>query len=251
MLLTIDIGNSNITCGIFDTQSLQKEWRIVTQKHQTQEWFIEKISDEISEATISSVIIGSVVPELDSIFESISHKLFGVSPLIVSTKNKSNIPNLSQKDTKLGADRLADCVAGVDHYPGNKIIVDVGTATKFEVLSDNNEYLGGAISPGIGISFDALLQKASKLNDIFLSHPKKVVGSFDTKEHLDSGFVYGIASLIDGMVQRIKTEQSWKNPTVILTGGFTDLVSPHLQTNISVNKTLTLEGLRILWEMNQ
>lgn len=249
MLLALDIGNSNIVVGLFNTDELIQTFRIETKKHETENHYQQQLSS-LPESHISDVVIGSVVPELDSIFTSIFERQM-IRPLFVSTQLRSNIPNLSEKSTALGADRLADCVTAIEKYEGNRIVVDVGTATKFEVISENNEYKGGAISPGVGVSFDALLQSASKLSKITLSPPKKVVGGFSTEEHLDSGYIYGFASMIDGMIHKINAEMKWEKSTVILTGGFTDTLSPFIKTKVEINKNLTLEGLRILWQMNR
>ena len=200
--------------------------------------------------TIDAVCIGSVVPELDGTFRTLSQTLFNTVPLFVSTRLTTGIANLSETESGLGADRLSDIVAALTLYSGNRIVIDLGTASKFEAISAKDEYVGGAIGPGVGTSFDALIANASKLGDMQLKAPQKVVGGFTTEEHLNSGFIHGFASMIDGMSQRIRNELSWTEPTIILTGGFTDLISPFLYEKIIINKKLVLEGLRILWERN-
>lgn len=252
MLLTIDIGNSNIVFGIFEEDTLRfDEIRIETQKKKSQEHYQIYFAQIQKRAQISSVAISSVVPELDEIFTTCIKQQFNISPLFVSTNLKTNIQNLSQTPSQLGADRLCDIVYAVHSTQGNRIVVDLGTATKFEVLSKENKYLGGAISPGVGNSFNALLSHASKISNISLSKPYKIVGGFNTKEHLDSGFIYGFASLVDGMIDKIIADQKWTDITVYITGGFSEIITPFLTHSVLRNKTLTLEGLRILWELNK
>jgi type III pantothenate kinase len=250
MLLAIDIGNSNIVFGLFDKDRLVDSFRIETEKDKREEYYRQKISDK-QVSTVDGVVIGSVVPELDNIFTSVIAELFHTKPLFISTELDTGIINLTRTPSELGADRLADAVAAIALYQGNRIIVDLGTASKFEAVSEKNEYLGGAIGPGVGSSFSSLIKAASKLSEVKLSPPKKVVGGFVTEEHLNSGFVYGFAGMVDGMIFRMKEELGWDSPAIILTGGFTDLISPHLQTKVVINKNLTLEGLRILWGRNK
>lgn len=250
MLLAIDIGNSNIVFGVFDKSKLINHWRIETAKDKSEDFYRQKLSEK-NIARVDNVIIGSVVPELDTIFDHISSHLFKTKPQFVSTMLDTGITNLTNTPSELGADRLADIVAAISLYPGPRIVVDLGTASKFEAISEKNEYLGGAIGPGIGVSFTSLIHAASKLHDMKLSSPKKVVGGFTTEEHLNSGFVNGFAGLIDGMVLRIQEELHWDNPHIVMTGGFTELVSQHLKTKATIHKNLTIEGLRTLWERNQ
>lgn len=248
MLLTIDIGNSNIVFGIFDGTTLKESWRIKTEKDKDAIFYRENLSKK--HGVIHQVIIGSVVPELDSTFAKLSEELCHTKPLFASTELTTGIKNLTNLKSDLGADLLSDIVATIHLYPGNSIVIDLGTASKFLAVTKDGAYKGGAIAPGIGSSFQSLLSHASKLGAIELGQPKKVVGSLTTAEHLNSGFVYGFASMIDGMIERIKQELDWDNPTIIITGGFTDLATPHLHTKVIVNKDLTLEGLQILFSTN-
>lgn len=250
MLLAIDIGNSHIVCGLFDGDNLKETWRIPTEKNQSEEFYRQKLSEK-NLTTIDGVVIGSVVPELDEIFSHISESLFQTKPLFVSTNLNTGITNLSKTDTELGADLLADIAAAIALYPENRLVIDLGTASKFLAIDDTNTYVGGAISPGIGTSFSSLLENASKLHDLRLSQTDNVVGGLTTTEHLNSGFIFGFVSLVEGMIVRMTDELQWDNPTIILTGGFTDLIAPHLRITVVFNKQLTLEGLRFLWERNK
>lgn len=249
MLLAIDIGNSNIVFGLFDGKDLKDSWRIVTEKDKAEAFYQPLLSEKNISA--SDVIIGSVVPELDGVFEKLCNETFHTKPLFATTELTTGIKNLTNEKSDLGADRLSDIVATIHLYHGNRIVIDLGTASKFDAISEKDEYLGGAIGPGIGNSLSSLIKGASKLSAIKLSSPKKVVGGFATEEHLNSGFIYGFAGLVDGMIFRMKEELGWDNPAIILTGGFTDMIAPHLQTKVTINKNLTLQGMQVLWEKNK
>lgn len=252
MLLTIDIGNSNIVFGVFEkTGLLGNEIRIKTEKKKPTSHYLPFVKNISTKYKITDVAISSVVPELDETLSDITKKTWNTTPFFASSKLQTTIPNLTKKESHLGADRLCNIVYAIHKSTGNRIVVDLGTATKFEVVSIKNEYLGGAIAPGVGDSFTSLLSHASKLPDLTLSTPKKVVGGFDTKEHLDSGFVFGFASMIDGMIEKIVEEQQLEDVIIFITGGFSELISPHITHSVTLNKTLTLEGLNILWSKNQ
>jgi type III pantothenate kinase len=249
MLLAIDIGNSNIVFGIFEGKNLKESWRIRTIKENDKEYYREQLADKTN--LITQVVIGSVVPELDDVFDSVSRDVFATKPLFISTELTTGIKNLTNEKSELGADLLADIAAAINLYSNDKIVIDLGTASKFLAISKSDEYVGGAIGPGIGSSFESLIKGASKLGDLKLSQPEKVVATFTTEEHLNSGFVYGFSGMTDGMVVRMIDELAWSNPTIILTGGFSDMIAPHLHTKVIVNKNLTLYGLQMLWEENQ
>lgn len=254
MLLAIDIGNTNIKLGFFKQKNLSGEIRIPTQKNISENILKKTLSSKLSNETkenVTAVIIGSVVPELDKIMTSAITELFSVKPLLVKVNIKTNIDDFSCKTNELGADRLCDVVAAIEKYSGNRIIIDLGTATKFEIVSAKNEYLGGAIGPGVGSSFQALLANASKIPDLKLSEPKKVIADWSTQEHLNSGFIYGFASLVDGMTERIVEEEKWTAYNLIITGGYAETVSRHIKHKHVIDKHLILDGLRIIWELNR
>ena len=253
MILAIDIGNSNIVIGLFDKQALVSQYRVQTEKQKNEIHYAKTFSELIDKdltKRIHGVIVGSVVPEIDDVIYKVINKQLKLAPLFASSELKTNIKNLTQKPSELGADRLADTVAAIELSRENKIVVDLGTATKFEVISADDNYLGGAIAPGIGSSFTSLISNASMLSDIKLSRPKKTVGGWSTKEHLDSGFILGFAGLVDGMTERIMEEKKWKNANVIVTGGYSDLITKHIRYPHVTNKNLILEGLYLLWKLN-
>lgn len=251
MLLAIDIGNSNIVLGIFNKDKLIDQFRLETDKQASTDRYKELIQNKINGQQITDIVVGSVVPELDDVVNKAVSEAFSCQPLIVSTKLDTGIPNLATDFQGLGADRLANIVAAHDKHPGNSIVIDLGTATKFEAVSEKGEYLGGAIGPGIGTSYKALISSASKLEKTKLENPEKVVAGCSTNEHLNSGYIFGFASLVEGMIERIKKELKWHNPTVICTGGFTELITPHVKNITVTNQHLTLDGLKILWEKNK
>lgn len=252
MLLTIDIGNSNIVLGVFDGDNLLETWRIETNKSGDVGHYVTQLTDALGEnlKQINSVMIGSVVPELDKTFRDISKELFNKEPIFADTTLDTGLKDLSCTPSELGADRLADIVAATILYPGKSIVIDLGTAIKFEAVSEDKEYLGGAISPGIGVSFKALIKGASKLEDFELRNPTTSLGT-DTAGQLNSGFVLGFASMISGMIAKMKRELEWEECNIIGTGGFIELIAPNVPELTEVNKQLTLEGLRLLWERNE
>jgi type III pantothenate kinase len=251
MLLTIDIGNSNIVLGAFKNDKLVETQRIETNKNGNVGFFTNQLTKNLGvpPKQIQSVMIGSVVPELDEIFTKTCKALFAHKPLFADTTLDTGLKDLSCKPSELGADRLADIVAATTLYPGRSIVVDMGTAIKFEAISDEKEYLGGAISPGIGISFRALIRNASKLENLKLSNPTTSLGT-DTASQLNSGFILGFSSLISGMIAKMRKELKWESCTVIGTGGFIELIAPYVPEFTKISKQLTLDGLRLLWERN-
>lgn len=254
MLLTIDIGNTNITIGFFTGKILSEEIRIPTQKNISGEKLKNILRAKLSKKTkrgLDAAIIGSVVPELDRKMDLAIRSLTSIKPQFVNINTKTNIYDFSCKTNELGADRLCDVVAAIEKYSGNKIVVDLGTATKFEVVSKKKEYLGGAIGPGVGGSFKALLANASKIPDLKISKPNRVVAGWSTQEHLNSGFVYGFAGLVDGMAERIANEKNWVEYKLIMTGGYAEIISKHLQHKHVLDKHLILDGLRVIWELNK
>lgn len=247
MLLTIDIGNSNIVCGLFQAETLIEQFRITTEKDQTEAYFREKLL-HIQNQPIDGIIIGSVVPQLDTLFTKVLTDLFAITPLFASTQMVTGIDDFSEVVTPLGADLLVNIVAAREIYPGNSIIVDLGTASKFQAVS-GRKYLGGAIAPGIGTSFDALFTNASLLTRFPLQSPVKVLGD-STEDYINSGYIFGFAGLVDGMVTRIQEELTWESAKVIGTGGYMGMIVPYVKSPIMHYPHLTLYGLRLLWEKN-
>ncbi|MBU3947520.1 MAG: type III pantothenate kinase [Proteobacteria bacterium] len=250
MLLVIDVGNTNIVMGIYDGAKLVRDWRIRTERNTTEDEFNVLAmglfaTGNINPADIKKTIISSVVPPIVMILDSFCRKYLGHAPHWVDARSYPGIKVLSGNPSEVGADRIVNAVGAYEKYKTSLIIIDFGTATTFDVVSEKGEYLGGAISPGIMIAAEALFQKASKLPrvEIFVP-PDKVIGT-DTVSSMKSGIIFGYAGLIDGMVARMKAEMD-TNPKVIATGGLARLMFNVATSIEAVEPDLTLEGLRII-----
>lgn len=253
MLLVMDVGNTNIMLGVYDGETLKKWWRISTNKEQTDDEYGVIVRNLFQQSgleaqSISAIVISSVVPPLRFPLEKMSEKYFQVTPLIVGPGIRTGLNILMDNPREVGADRVVNAVAGIELYGGPLIIVDFGTATTFCAISEKNEYLGGAIAPGIGISTEALFQKAAKLPRVEFVKPRRVIGK-DTVTSMQSGIYYGFVGQVDGIVRRMIREFGRK-PFVVATGGLAGLISRESETIEEVNYFLTLEGLRIIQGRN-
>ncbi len=253
MLLTIDIGNTQIACGIFDETKLVGEWRYPTDGSMQVDTCEAELSRKLLSAgvkpeQITGCVISCVVPSLSDIFKYASVKLLTVEPLFVSIKMRTGISVKYEKPEELGADRIANAAAVHHLYPGDAIIVDFGTATTFCVLSGEGDYVGGVIAPGVGISKEALTKRAALLPEVELRAPAKVIGK-NTVESMQIGLVYGFTELVDGIVKRLKREFN-PDARVIAAGGWAGLISPLSQTITITDPSLTLKGLQIIYQMN-
>ena len=254
MLLVIDVGNSNIVMGIYQEATLLYSWRLFADRNQTADEYEIKMlalfgNAEISIRDITDVIISSVVPPLMQAMERMIDKCFGVSPVIVEPGVKTGLQILYDNPREVGADRIVNAVAGYEIYGGPLIIIDFGTATTFCVIDAEGRWIGGAISPGIGISAEALFQRASRLPRIELVKPRQVIGR-NTVSGMQSGIIYGYVALVDGMVSRINQETGVKH-RVIATGGMAEIIAEESETIEAVDANLTLEGLRLIYSRNR
>jgi type III pantothenate kinase len=257
-LLAVDVGNTNVSLGIFDYAAgeaeLAHQWRLSTHREQTSDELAITLRALFAQEgrrveEISDVIIGSVVPPLLPIWERVSDKLFSSSPLIVGPGVRTGMPVRYENPREVGADRIVNSVAAYEMYGGPIIAVDFGTATTFDCISEAGEYLGGVITPGIHISMDALFDRTSKLHRVEIARPKSVIGK-TTTDALQSGLLYGYAGLVDSMVERIRSELG-DEARVIATGGLARLIASESASIERVEPFLTLEGLRILFEKNR
>ncbi|MDI6808519.1 MAG: type III pantothenate kinase [Candidatus Eisenbacteria bacterium] len=254
MLLAIDVGNTNIVIGVFDGEKLTKEWRLSTSPQRTADEDALTITNlldgcGIDVKSIKGVVISSVVPSLTPGFEEMARTFLNVSPVTISSGLKLGIKILYLDPSSVGADRIANAVAAMECYGKPAVIVDLGTATTFDVVSEDGSYAGGVIAPGMGTSAEELFRRGARLARVELRAPAKVIGR-TTEESLQSGIVHGTASQIDGLVEKI-TKEMGLSPKVILTGGNAPIVSPLLKTPHTLDVSLTLAGLRILHERNR
>ena len=266
MLLALDVGNTNTVLGLYrlsaesaapgadEQRELVAHWRVTTHRTQTSDeygvLFVNLFNMHgMSVDQVSHIIISSVVPPIDSTLRRVCEQYFHIEPLFVEPGIKTGMPMLIDNPTELGADRLADCIAAYERYGGPCIVVDFGTATKFEVISAKGEYLGGAIAPGLGLSADALFSRAAKLARVDIKRPPKVIGT-NTVTHLQSGLYYGYIGLVDGLLERIFAELGTQ-PRVVATGGLARQVAEDSRYISQIDEMLTLDGLRILFERNR
>jgi len=252
MLLAIDIGNTHTVLGIYDGKKLKGYFRVASNHALTVDEcgiLVKQLFKEYNK--IKGVIICSVVPPLTPVYEEMSQKFIEVDPITVDSDLPLGIKVLYDDPKAVGADRIANAVAAYEIYGGPAIVVDLGTATTFDVISEKGEYLGGAIAPGIETSSLNLFQRASQLFKVSLKKPKKAIGT-NTEESLRSGIIFGAVGQVDEIVKRIKGELrnrrlSKKEPKVIATGGLANLVANESKTIDEVNPALTLEGLKRIY----
>ncbi len=254
MLLTLDIGNSNVTIGIFDGEEIRATWRIATDVLRLPDEYAVTIlgllrTQEIAIESVTQAVMASVVPDLAPVFEQLCKRYFHVDPLVVNTGTRTGVRIVYDNPREVGADRIVDVVAALELYgPPPLIIVDFGTATVFDAVSAEGDYLGGAIAPGIGISSEALFERAAKLYRVELERPKTAIGK-NTVAAIQSGTLYGYVGLIEGMVARFQKELGGK-ARVIATGGWAKRLANETTVFDVVDENLTLTGLRLIHEMN-
>jgi len=255
MLFCIDIGNTNIVLGVAKQEKILQHWRVRTEKDATADElgiFINNLfrSSDIEMGDITDIIISCVVPPLLNTMDELANRYFNVRPMVVGPGLKTGMPIKYDNPKEVGADRIVNAVAAYEKYHTGLVIVDFGTATTFDCVSDEGAYIGGAIAPGVTISSEALFQKASKLPRVeIFARPKNVITK-DTISGMNAGIIYGYAGLVDGIVKRMKKEMGEKT-TVVATGGLASLIFKESETIEHVEEFLTLEGLIILFKRNQ
>ena len=258
MLLALDVGNTNTKLGLYrlDGQlpELAAHWRLTTHRAQTVDeygaLFINLFQMKaIDPSHVTHIIISSVVPPVESTLRQMCEMYFHIEPLFVEPGIKTGMPVVVDNPTELGADRLADSIAAYERYGGPCIVVDFGTATKFEVISERGEYLGGAIAPGLGLSAEALFSRAARLSRVDIKRPAKVIGT-NTTGHLQSGLYYGYIGLVDGILDRMIAELG-SRPRVVASGIMAHLIAADSRYISEIDDMLTLDGLRILFERNR
>jgi type III pantothenate kinase len=263
MLLALDVGNTNTVLGLYrlegEKPELAAHWRITTHRTQTVDeygvFFVNLFEMHgMAPKQVTHIIIASVVPPVESTLRQVCEAYFHVEPMFVEPGIKTGMPMLIDNPTELGADRLADSIAAFERLGGPCIVVDFGTATKFEVISARGEYMGGAIAPGLGLSAEALFNRAARLSRVDIKRPTKVIGT-NTVGHLQSGLYFGYIGLVDGILERILSELKQTDPSVepriIATGGMARMIASDSRYIHEIDEWLTLDGLRILFERNR
>jgi len=251
MLLVIDIGNTNTSLGVFDGETLVAHWRLTTARSRTvDEWGVHARNlfslADLNVKSIDAITIASVVPPLNFTLKQMAEVYFHLTPLFIDHLVDTGVPILYEPPSDVGADRIVDAVAAIHKYGAPCIVVDFGTATTFDAINENGEYLGGVITPGITISSDALFERAAKLPRVEIRRPAKVIGSA-TIEAMQSGLYHGYVGLVDGILKKM-VEELGGSPKVIATGGLAPLIAKGSSFIELVDETLTLEGLRLVYQ---
>ena len=253
MLLALDIGNTNITLGVWNGRSWQHHWRLLTNSAQTADEYgiiLKMLLQDAGVLTaVDQAIMASVVPALSRTFSQICQQQLNVPLLTVNSDTPMGLTILADVPSAVGADRLVNAVAAFELFQAPCIIIDIGTATKFDLVSSRQEFLGGVIAPGLGLAAEALASRAAKLSHVALEAPPKTIGK-NTVHAMQSGLVFGYLSLIEGLVNRLKAEHPDRGQKIHIlgTGGLIDLMAPHTAVIDHTDPWLTLTGLRVIHE---
>jgi type III pantothenate kinase len=253
MLLAVDIGNTQTHLGAFENEELVEHWRFQTRSGATGDELGERIAgffnlSEMNFGDVEAVVVSSVVPPLGSQFEQMTARYLEADCLTIGPGVKTGMPIRIENPLEVGADRLVNAIAAYERFRSACVVVDFGTSINYDVVSDDGEFLGGIIAPGVEISMEALHQRAAKLVRVDLERPRMVIGK-STIDSVRSGVVYGFAGLVDGIVERVRGELG-EDTRAIATGGLAEFIVPCCESIDDVDDLLTLTGLRLLYERN-
>ena len=254
MLLAVDVGNTQTVFGVFDDGALTRDWRVATEAERTADEIaalLDRLLElhELQLEDVDGVCVSSTVPVLVREYEAFAGRYLDAELLVVGPGVKTGIPILYDNPHEVGPDRIVNAVAARERHGAPCIVVDFGTSTNFDAVSRAGEFVGGVLAPGIETSMDALFARAARLVKVDFSAPAAVSGT-TTVGALQSGLVYGFAGQVDGIVERMRGELG-EDARAIATGGLADLIAPHSRTIELVDPGLTLEGLRLVWELNR
>ena len=249
MLLAADVGNTQTVLGLFADGALRDHWRLTTEHSTTADELGVLLSGLLDLDSVDGICLSTTVPSLVREWELLAGNWAHAPVLVVGPGVKTGIPIRYDDPREVGPDRIVNAIAAKERYGAPVIVVDFGTSTNFDVVSPAGEYVGGVLAPGIEISMDALFARAARLVKVDFAPPPAVIGK-TTVGGLQSGLVYGFAGQVDGIVARIR-EELGAEAQVVATGGLADLVAPHSLTIERVDAFLTLEGLRLVWDLNR
>ena len=255
MLLRIDIGNTNIKYGVFDGENLKESFRVSSRLSRTADEYgsvlVNLLSDRgIEKSKITGIIISSVIPPLNYTICHMCEYFFGISPIMVGPGIQTGLNVKVENPKEVGADRIVNSVAAYKKYGGPIVVIDFGTATTFNIIDKNGAFVGGVIAPGIKTSLEGLVSSTAQLPMIELVSPKSVIGK-NTETNMQAGIVFGFAGLVESLLMRVKKELGETQVKVVATGGLGEIIAKEVRAIEKVDRTLTLEGLRFIFELNK
>ncbi len=250
MLLAVDVGNTQTVLGLYEGDDLREHWRLASDRSRTGDELGVFYSGLFELESVDGICLSATVPTLVREYELFAERWAHAPLLVLGPGVKTGLPIRYDDPREVGPDRIANAVAGQARYGAPCIVVDFGTSTNFDIVSQDGEYVGGVLAPGIEISMDALFARAARLTKVPFEAPPSVIGK-TTTAGLQSGLVYGFAGQVDAISARIREELGAPEAPVVATGGLADLIAPHSSAISTVDPWLTLEGLRLVWERNR